>query len=292
MIDYTFRYAPSQDDKSPQPRTSQEAREALVEGNRTFARWVQSCREAGPDAHEQFVVPSRGLETVVGLDRMGVPTQKPFAVVLGCSDARVPAEMLFGQGFNDLFVIRNAGNVLSDVSLGSIDFTLAALKDSVRVIVVLGHTHCGAVKGAVAAYLDTEQFWSEDFSPNLRTIFQRIFVAVRETDNMLHQVWGPDAASMPGYRDVLTDAAVCLNAAHSAYAIRQEVEEAGHKDIEVLFGAYDVRNQHVCMPILPHRSGNAAESVNLASAPRHPSELAALAREIVEAFRPAETSAG
>ena len=60
----------------------------------------------------------------------------------------------------------------------------------------------------------------------------------------------------------------------------------------MLFGAYDVRNQHVCMPILPHRSENAAEAVNLAPAPRHPSELAALAREIVEAFRPAETSAG
>ena len=58
----------------------------------------------------------------------GMPKQAPFAVVIGCSDARVPTEMLFGQGFNDLFVIRVAGNVLGDVCLGSVDFAVEALE--------------------------------------------------------------------------------------------------------------------------------------------------------------------
>ena len=70
--------------------------------------------------------------------RGGMPKQAPFAVVVGCSDARVPIEMIFGQGFNDLFVIRVAGNVLGDVCLGSIDFAVEARARASGSIVVLG----------------------------------------------------------------------------------------------------------------------------------------------------------
>ena len=90
-----------------------------------------------------------------------MPKQAPFAVVVGCSDARVPTEMIFGQGFNDLFVIRVAGNVLGDDCLGSIDFALNALSESVKVVVMLGHSGCGAVTGAVDAYLRPLKFWSK-----------------------------------------------------------------------------------------------------------------------------------
>ncbi len=61
-----------------------------------------------------------------------LPKQAPFAVVVGCSDARVPTELLFGQGFNDLFIIRVAGNVLGDVCMGSIEFAINALSESVN----------------------------------------------------------------------------------------------------------------------------------------------------------------
>src|SRR6476469_5207476 len=104
-----------------------------------------------------------------------MPKQSPFGVVVGCSDARVPTEMLFGQGFNDLFVIRVAGNVLGDVCMGSVDFALNALSDSVRVVVILGHSGCGAVSGAVDAYLRPLRFWSKSMSPMLRGLVQRIF---------------------------------------------------------------------------------------------------------------------
>lgn len=287
MIDYTFRYEKSKKSDDLQPSTSEGAREALMQGNRTFSEWMRTCRTDAPGQQQQFIIPCGGLGSILSSDPEQFPTQKPFAVVLGCSDARVPTEMLFGQGFNDLFVIRNAGNVLGDVVQGSIDFTLRALSESVRVIVVLGHTNCGAVKGAVSAYLNPAELWSESYSPSLRLIFQRIFVAVRESDNILREVWGPKATSHPSYRDVLIEAAVCLNAAHTAYAVRQEVEESGRKDIEVLFGAYDVRSYQVCMPTKPY-SAESQDRVNLAKAPRSPQELAELAREVVTHFKPAD----
>lgn len=285
MIDYTFRFDPQRSNIEPQPATSEDARRALIEGNRKFADWIKSCRCAAEGEDKEFVVRC-GLNSILSVDVHEFPTQKPFAVVVGCSDARVPTEMLFGQGFNDLFVVRNAGNVLSDVVQGSIDFTLNALKDSVRLIVVLGHTNCGAVKGAVDAYLNPGRFWSKSYSPNLRLIFQRIFVAVRESDNMIREVWGPDAQRQPGYQDALVETAVCLNAAHTAFALRQEIEEGGAKpNVEVLFGAYDVRTHHVCMPTAPI-DVQSADMVNLATAPQRPEELASLAREIATGLKP------
>jgi len=73
--------------------------------------------------------------------------QSPFAIVLGCSDSRVPAELVFDQGFGDLFVIRVAGNIVAPSQLGSIEF--AAERFGVRLVVVLGHSHCGAVQAAL-----------------------------------------------------------------------------------------------------------------------------------------------
>ena len=86
-------------------------------------------------ARHRYVVQCNGLE--VGMNRSvgQMPKQAPFAIVVGCSDARVPIEMLFGQGFNDLFVIRVAGNVLGDVCMGSIEFALNALSESVKCVV-------------------------------------------------------------------------------------------------------------------------------------------------------------
>ena len=101
--------------------------------------------------------------------------------------------MLFGQGFNDLFVIRVAGNVLGDVCMGSIEFALNALSESVKCVVMLGHLGCGAVTGAVDSYLLPLKFWSKSNPPMLRTIMQQIFVAVREADNAIKEAWGPDA---------------------------------------------------------------------------------------------------
>ncbi len=93
---------------------------------------------------------------------------EPFAIILGCSDARVPAEIVFDQGLGDLFVIRVAGNVVAPSQIGSIEF--AAEKFGTKLVVVLGHSNCGAVTACVDTILNPEQ----SFSPNLKSIVDRI----------------------------------------------------------------------------------------------------------------------
>jgi carbonic anhydrase len=99
--------------------------------------------------------------------------QQPFAIILGCSDSRVPAELVFGQGFGDLFVIRVAGNIVAPSQVGSVEF--AAERFGTRLAVVLGHTQCGAV----AATLEEMRQPQANQSPNLRAIVERIRPAVQ-----------------------------------------------------------------------------------------------------------------
>jgi carbonic anhydrase len=284
-IDYIYRFDPKNPSAKPLPRDADAARRLLEDGNRTFSKWMESCHTSTPTHDEtHFVVKCNGLE--VGMLRTygEMPKQSPFAIVVGCSDARVPTEMLFGQGFNDLFVIRVAGNVLGELCIGSIDFALNALSDSVRVIVMLGHSGCGAVIAAVDAYLRPLKFWSKSISPNLRSLTQRIFVSVRESANGFRESWGPDAGNMPGYREALIECAVCLNAAQSAFDLRQDVERNGKWEIEVLYGVHNIRNHQVCMPVDPW-ARRADENVRLAIAPTNPKEFHTLAVQMAELLR-------
>lgn len=97
-----------------------------------------------------------------------VEEQKPKAIILGCSDARVPVEMIFDQPLGELFVIRVAGNVVAPSQIGSIEF--AAEKFGTRLVVVLGHSNCGAVSACVETLVNPEQY----YSPNLQSIVDRI----------------------------------------------------------------------------------------------------------------------
>jgi carbonic anhydrase len=280
-IDYVYRFNPRNPSVKPPPRDAASARRTLEDGNRLFAGWMESCRtRAVAGCEPRHVVQCNGLE--VGMNRIEgeVPEQSPFAVVVGCSDARVPTEMLFGQGFNDLFVIRVAGNVLGDVCVGSIQFALKALHESVRCLVILGHLGCGAVTSAVDCYLRPLEFWSDSTPSMLRTITERIFVAVREADNGIKESWGSHAREMPGFRGALIDTAVCLNAAHAAFNLRQEVASSG-RNIDVLYGVYCLRTHQVSMPVDP-RAAIAPENVNLAVAPGCPEEFGDLARRVAE----------
>lgn len=99
--------------------------------------------------------------------------QAPSAVILGCSDSRVPAEIIFDQGLGDLFVIRVAGNVVAPSGVGSIEY--AVEQCGTRLIVVLGHSGCGAVK----ATIDELQVPHENRSPNLESIVNRISPSVQ-----------------------------------------------------------------------------------------------------------------
>jgi carbonic anhydrase len=99
--------------------------------------------------------------------------QTPFAIVLGCSDSRVPAEIVFDQGLGDLFVIRVAGNVVAPSQIGSVEF--AAEQFHTRLVVVLGHSNCGAVMATVQELKQS----LNSRSPHLRSIVNRIIPAVQ-----------------------------------------------------------------------------------------------------------------
>jgi len=101
-----------------------------------------------------------------------VEGQAPFAIVLGCSDSRVPAELVFDQGFGDLFVIRVAGNVVAPSQVGSVEF--AAERFRTRLVVVMGHSQCGAV----SATLEELRGQAASQSHNLRDIVDRVRPAV------------------------------------------------------------------------------------------------------------------
>ena len=133
-----------------------EALQRLSEGNRRFAAGTSNRNEADVLAHL--------AELQDG--------QTPFAIVLACSDSRVPVEMIFDQGLGDLFVIRVAGNVVAPSQVGRVEYAASQL--GTRLVVVLGHSNCGAVD-ATLKELRREQ---EHRSPNLRAIVDRIRPAI------------------------------------------------------------------------------------------------------------------
>jgi len=126
--------------------------ERLRDGNRRFTSCVRGRYPLASQA--------RRKELTAG--------QKPFAIVLGCSDSRVPVEIVFDQDLGDLFVIRVAGNIVAASQVGSVEF--AAALYGTRLVVVLGHTGCGAVQ----ATLEEIQRPTEKQSRNLRSIVDRI----------------------------------------------------------------------------------------------------------------------
>ena len=156
--------------------------------------------------HRQFV---DNIETAETLSKHARPAelvaeQKPLAIILGCSDARVPAEIVFNQGLGDLFVIRVAGNVVAPSQIGSIEF--AAAQFGTPLVVVLGHTQCGAV----TATLDELQQPNENQSRNLRSIVDRVRPSV---EKLLK-------GDLAGDRHALIHAAVRANVARSVKRLR------------------------------------------------------------------------
>lgn len=136
-----------------------EALERLREGNRRFVSGTQGrdtdlCRSPTPELCAK---------------------QEPCAIILGCSDSRVPAEIVFDQGLGDLFVIRVAGNIVAPSLVGSVEF--AAEKFGTRLVVVLGHSECGVI----LAGLDAMRQPTVSQSPNLKSIVDKVRPVIEES---------------------------------------------------------------------------------------------------------------
>lgn len=117
--------------KKKQQKTAAEALELIKEGNRRYV--------AGEIDQSVFSIDRRQVTSSKG--------QNPFAVIVGCSDSRVPLEAVFNHGIGDLFIIRTAGNLTGNFTLASLEFAIGIL--NVPLLLVLGHTECGAVKAAI-----------------------------------------------------------------------------------------------------------------------------------------------
>lgn len=136
---------------------ARQALERLREGNQRFASNVSAL--------EAWSSHTKREELVAG--------QEPFAIILGCSDSRVPAEIVFDQGLGDLFVIRVAGNIVAPSQIGSVEFAVSLF--DTRLVVVLGHTKCGAV----VATIDELTRGKDSPSKNISSIVDRVKPAVQ-----------------------------------------------------------------------------------------------------------------
>ena len=187
--------------------SAQEALYRLREGNRRFVQDIHAPPQFRFD-------PGKDLPD----------TQEPFAVILGCSDSRVPVEIIFNQGLGDLFVIRVAGNIVAPSQVGSVEF--AAERFKTRLVVVLGHSGCGAV----LATLEQLEQPQQGHSRNLLSIVERVRESVAELMD----------TDLRHNRDALMQHAVRANIRASANHLRHGspvIEEFIQKQGLVVVGA-------------------------------------------------------
>ncbi len=188
-----------------------DALERLRDGNRRFVD--------GNSTNNESVTQARRAELAAG--------QSPFAVIVACSDSRVPVELVFDQGLGDLFVIRVAGNIVAPSQIGSVEYAVAQL--GTKLVVVLGHSNCGAVD-ATLKELAREQAHR---SPNLRAIVDRIRPAVE-----------PLMDGNPSLHD-----AVAANVRHSVNRLRhgslllEQFVDRG--DLTIVGAEYSIENGEV-----------------------------------------------
>ncbi len=222
------------------PKTSKAAWKRLEDGNRNFSRLTISPNDEIKTRHV-ITINANSL----GISNQGAPVQKPFAAVLGCADARVPIELIFSQAANDLFVVRVAGNVLGAECLGSLDYAVTNLGESLRLLVVLGHTGCGAVSAAVQAFMEPHTYLDFAKSHPLRAVIERIMVGVRAAHRALEQVYSQDVELIPGYPDALRETAVVINAAMMAASLKNEFREKIGSQLDVAYGVYNLATRCV-----------------------------------------------
>ena len=188
--------------------SASEALERLCEGNRRFVSDVRGSAA--------LVTQTRRRELAEG--------QEPFAIILGCSDSRVPAEIVFDQGLGDLFVIRVAGNIVASSQIGSVEF--AAERFGTPLVVVLGHSRCGAVLATLEELMRPR----EKQSRNLRSIVDRIRLSVE----------GLLATKLSHDSEALVEQAVGANIRASANQVRhgsEVLEELIQKGRVLVVGA-------------------------------------------------------
>lgn len=279
VAEIIYRYDAASALGRTRPASATEARERLEAGSRTIAALVASLAEGSGTARRIIPVDPRDLGIAAGVD--AAPPQRPYAAVLGCSDARVPIELIFNEGPNDLFVVRVAGNGLGGEVLGSLKYAVDHLGASLKLIVVLGHSGCGAVSTAVDIFLDPSAHLELADEHALRSLLDRLLVVVHASARRLAAEHGPEVYRRSGYRDALIESAVALNAALTAHSIQKEIAGSADPDsLRTAYGVYLLDGRQVWAP-----RGGSAQCEGLAYPPVDPAGFAAFAASVLRSER-------
>ena len=216
------------------------AQRRLEAGNQGFAALLAALADRTATAGWTIPLDARD----VGLLGDGsAPLQRPYAALLGCADARVPTELIFGEGPNDLFVVRVAGNVLGPEVLGSLRYAADHLP--LRAAVVLGHSGCGAVAAAVDLFQRPAGLLALATDHALRGLLDRLALVVQAAARLLLTAHGAMRRQRPGWRAALVEVAVALNAASGAFMLQKDLARDGGRVITALHGVYVVNSRLV-----------------------------------------------
>lgn len=245
-VEIIYRYGDADPQARSRPASTADALHRLHAGNRAFSELLNNIKDGEGAIRHVIDVDARDLGLLSGTDN--APSQHPFAAVLGCSDARVPLELIFNEGPNDLFVIRAAGNGLGSDALGSLRYAVEHLGGSLKLIVVLGHSGCGAVSAAVDVFLNPTDYLALATVHSLRGILDRLLVVVQASARKLVSAFGADVVHRRGYRDALIEAAIITNAALSAYQIEQAIGADRQNGLEVVYGVYLLESRQLWTP--------------------------------------------
>jgi carbonic anhydrase len=260
-------------DPAAQPRDSGEALAWLDAGNDRFSRLAAAGGQPGTDVAATLALDG-DFAFGAALARQGGP--QPFGIVLGCADASLPMEVLFGRTADDLFVVKLAGNTIGSDALASIEYAVDRFP-TIQVAVVLGHTLCGAVAAAVETFLKRRGFAELVSSLPHRSLVDRIQVSTRAASTALHEVYGLPVADAPGYGSAMLDLAVFLNAAYVAYCLQSALPPETTNRVEVVYGVYDLATGRVC--------GGANAPAPFATSPDDAEGFRSLARTLAGSVR-------
>lgn len=274
-VEIVYRYAAGDAPLRERPVDPEAARQRLNDGSRAFAALLDKLEE-GAAARRVIHVDPHDLGLL--RDDEGAPHQRPYAAILGCADARVPVELIFSEGPNDLFVVRVAGNVLGNEVAGSLRYAVDHLGESLKLIAVLGHSGCGAVSAAVDIFLDPAGYIGLASQPMLRSVLDRLLVVVHASAQALAARLGPEVARRPGYRSVLVEVSALSNAALTAYAVQQQLRAS--EAVRAAYGIYVLGSRQVWAP----RVGS-DEVVGLAEPPADPAGFIALGDAVIRSER-------
>jgi carbonic anhydrase len=275
-VEITYRYAATDPGARDRPLDAGTALARLDAGGRSMAALLSDLTGETGTAQRIIHVDPRDLGLSQG--ESIIPAQRPYAAVLGCADARVPVELIFNEGPNDLFVVRVAGNGLGSEVMGSLRYAIEHF-DSLKLVVVLGHSGCGAVAAAVDVFLDPAGYLGFARKHALRGILDRLLVVVHSGARRLAAVHGAGIVSHPRYRHALVEIAVLSNAALAAHTLQQELTSA-EREVRTAYGVYVIDERRIWAP----RAGDATVDT-LAYPPVTAADFDALAEAVVRSQR-------